>query len=80
MQQTSGEFQSFDLLKKLMLDKGDKFVKIAELSRQKIARNGGPHIKENAVSGPTVTDHLLWVSNFILISWYENVFTLCVIW
>ena len=43
-------FKSFDQLKMLMLDKGDRFVKIAESSRQKIARNGGPHIKEDAVS------------------------------
>lgn len=33
-----------------MLERGDKFVKRVELSRQKIAAFGSAHIKENAVS------------------------------
>ena len=48
----------------LMLDKGDRFVKIAESSRQKIARNGGPHIKEDAVSQShqyCVQDSFIWI-------------------
>ncbi|XP_067946323.1 translation initiation factor eIF2B subunit alpha-like isoform X2 [Watersipora subatra] len=44
-----GRDKGFEECKKLMLERGDKFVKKVELSRQKIATYGSPHIKEKAV-------------------------------